>query len=204
MITSRRTSTRPSRSSTVRWPSGPILTKAVDKVRRPRAPSGKSASSAGAEYALAATGPDIESCTAVWLRATEASPGWTSSEPWEGVLDTGTEPTGLELRMTASCDEGVQAASAAANSGRMRSIAVCVGVYTSFQYANRNVKSRATARTSVLSRNETKRRQPKARQRSSPMPLQSADSSMASLCCPRASPFPEIRSGESRKIAHAA
>jgi hypothetical protein len=85
MTTSRRTIARPLRSSTVRCPSGPTLTKAVDKVRRPWASAGESA------------------------RAAEAGPSVSVSRDSRAAVSG----TGLGLRIVASLGGGLQATSAA-------------------------------------------------------------------------------------------
>ena len=55
------------------------MTKAVDKVRRPRASAGESAPRAGAEVSAAATGSGIDPGAAdlleLWLVDSEAGPG---------------------------------------------------------------------------------------------------------------------------------
>jgi hypothetical protein len=95
MTTSRRTIARPSTSSTVRCPSGPTLTKAVDKVRRPRASAGESACAAEAGLSV-----------------------FVSSDSGAAVPGTG-----LGLRMVASLGGGLQAASAALHGSKRQGIA---------------------------------------------------------------------------------
>ena len=108
MTTSRRTIARPLRSSTVRSPSGPTMTKAVDKVRRPWASAGESAGGAGAGFPAADTGSGSD------LRAA-AVPG-----------------TGLGLLMAASLGGGLQATSAAMHGSKRRGATPFVSLNTAF------------------------------------------------------------------------
>lgn len=106
MTTSRRTIARPLRSSTVRCPSGPIMTKAVDKVRRPWASAGESARLAGAGFSASDTG-SRDSRAAV--------PG-----------------TGLGLCIVASLGGGLQAASAALHGSKRQGITPFASLNTAF------------------------------------------------------------------------
>ena len=103
MTTSRRTIARPLRSSTVRCPSGPTMTKAVDKVRRPRASADESARGAGAGFSAAVPGAGVGSCMVAslvgGLQATSAAmhgskrQGITHFASLNTALATGTAPS---------------------------------------------------------------------------------------------------------------
>jgi hypothetical protein len=102
MTTSRRTIARPSSNSTVRCPSGPTLTKAVDKVRRPWASAGESAPGAGFSALVSR-----DSCS--------AAPG-----------------TGLGLCILASLGGGLQATSAALHGSKRQGSTPFVSLNTAF------------------------------------------------------------------------
>jgi hypothetical protein len=104
MVTPRRTIVRPSRSSTVRYPSGPTLTKAVDKVRRPSASAGESAS-----------GP-------------EAGP----AGPGSSALRAAVSGIGLGSDMAASLGGGLQATSTALQGSKRQGITPLASLNTAF------------------------------------------------------------------------
>lgn len=117
MATSRRTIARPLFSSTVRCPSGPILTKAVDKVRRPWASAGESAFGTGAGFSAAV--------------------GLRTAGPWPSVLGArgsraAVSGTGLGSRIAASLGGGLQATSAARQGGKRQGITPFASLNTAF------------------------------------------------------------------------
>jgi hypothetical protein len=110
MTTSRRTIARPLCSSTVRCPSGPILTKAVDKIRRPWASAGESARGAEAGFSAAETG--------------------SGSDPWAACAAV--SGTGPGLGIAASLGGGLQAASAAIHGSKRQGITPFANLNTAF------------------------------------------------------------------------
>ena len=126
MTTSRRIIERPLRSSTVRCPSGPIMTKAVDKVRRPWASAGESARGAGAGFsaadsaAVSGTGPGLRIAASLGggLQATSAAmhgskrQGITPLVSLNTAFATGTAPSShwARERLHLAVTEGAEAA----------------------------------------------------------------------------------------------
>jgi hypothetical protein len=111
MTTSRSTIARPSRSSTVRYPSGPTQTKAVDKVRRPSASAGESA------------------------RRADAWPSLPVSRNSRAAVSG----TGMELRIAASLGGGLHAADAAMHGSKRQGITPLASSNTAF--ATRTARS---------------------------------------------------------------
>jgi hypothetical protein len=144
MTTSRRTSVRPSRSSTVRCPSGPIQTKAVDKVRRPSASAGESGRRAGAGFSAADTGCGIAP-RAAWARSSApcpVAPGAADPAPSLFVSrdsKAAVPGTGLRRRIAASLGGGLQATSAAMPGSKRQGITASASLNTAF--ATRTARS---------------------------------------------------------------
>jgi hypothetical protein len=137
MTTSRRTIARPLRSSTVRCPSGPTLTKAVDKVRRPWASAGESARRVGAGFSAADTGSGSDPWAACARSPAPRPAGLGAAEPGPSVLVSrdsraAVSGTGLGLRIVASLGGGLQAASAAMHGGKRQGITPFVSLNTAF------------------------------------------------------------------------
>lgn len=137
MATSRRTIERPLCSSTVRCPSGPTLTKAVDKVRRPWASAGESARGAEAGFCAADTGSGSDPWAACARSPAPRPVGLGSAEPWPSVFVSrdsraAASGTGLGLRIVASLGGGLQATSAAMHGSKRQGITPFVSLNTAF------------------------------------------------------------------------
>jgi hypothetical protein len=137
MTTSRRTIARPLRSSTVRCPSGPTLTKAVDKVRRPWASAGESARRAEAGFSAADTGSGSDPWAACARSPAPPPVGLGAAEPWPSAFVSrdsraAVSGTGLGLRIVASLGGGLQATSAAMQGGKRQGIAPFASLNTAF------------------------------------------------------------------------
>jgi hypothetical protein len=136
MTTSRRTIVRPLRSSTVRCPSGPTMTKAVDKVRRPWASAGESARVAGAGLSAAETGSG---------NGPRAACAWSSAPrpAGRGAAEPAVSGAGLGLRIVASLGGGLQATSAATQSSKRQGIMPFVSLSTAFATGTASSSHRA-------------------------------------------------------------
>jgi hypothetical protein len=137
MTKSRRTIARPLRSSTVRCPSGPTMTKAIDKVRRPSASAGESACRAGAVFSAAATGCGSDPCAGCARSPAPRPVGLGAAEPLPFVSvvrdsRAAAPGTGLGLRIVASFGGGLQATSAAIHGSKRQGITLFASWNTAF------------------------------------------------------------------------